>query len=70
MPVAITGSTGIDYDVTGEGLPLLLVGGLGSSRVGEHKWRRLQEYFGRRAHPSPSFHGRPGLLGAWEERVI
>ena len=32
MPVAITGSTSIDYDINGEGPPLLLVGGLGFGR--------------------------------------
>src|SRR5829696_2172226 len=37
MPVAITGSTSIDYDITGEGPPLLLVGGLGFGRWGWFK---------------------------------
>ena len=37
MPVAITGSTSIDYDVNGEGPPLLLVGGLGFGRWGWFK---------------------------------
>ena len=37
MPVAITGSTSIDYDVRGEGPPLLLVGGLGFGRWGWFK---------------------------------
>ena len=36
MPV-ITGSTSIDYDITGEGQPLLLVGGLGFGRWGWFK---------------------------------
>jgi pimeloyl-ACP methyl ester carboxylesterase len=37
MPVAITGSTSIDYDVSGEGPPLLLIGGLGFGRWGWFK---------------------------------
>jgi 3-oxoadipate enol-lactonase len=37
MPVAITESTSIDYDITGEGPPLLLVGGLGFGRWGWFK---------------------------------
>ena len=37
MPVAITGSTSIDYDITGEGPPLVLVGGLGFGRWGWFK---------------------------------
>ena len=37
MPVAITKSTSIDYDITGEGPPLLLVGGLGFGRWGWFK---------------------------------
>ncbi len=37
MPVAITGSTSIDYDVRGEGPPLLLIGGLGLGRWGWFK---------------------------------
>lgn len=32
MPVAMTDSTSIDYDVVGEGPPLLLIGGLGFGR--------------------------------------
>lgn len=34
MPVTITGNTSIDYDVQGEGPPLLLVNGLGFGRWG------------------------------------
>jgi 3-oxoadipate enol-lactonase len=37
MPVAITGSTSIDYDIRGEGPPLLLIGGLGFGRWGWFK---------------------------------
>ena len=37
MPVAITGSTSIDYDINGEGPPLLLIGGLGFGRWGWFK---------------------------------
>ena len=37
MPVAITESTSIDYDVNGEGPPLLLIGGLGFGRWGWFK---------------------------------
>jgi 3-oxoadipate enol-lactonase len=37
MPVAITGSTSIDYNVNGEGPPLLLIGGLGFGRWGWFK---------------------------------
>jgi 3-oxoadipate enol-lactonase len=37
MPVAITGSTSIDYDISGEGPPLLLIGGLGFGRWGFFK---------------------------------
>ena len=37
MPVAITGSTSIDYDISGEGPPLLLIGGLGFGRWGWFK---------------------------------
>jgi 3-oxoadipate enol-lactonase len=37
MPVAITGSTSIDYDICGEGPPLLLIGGLGFGRWGWFK---------------------------------
>jgi 3-oxoadipate enol-lactonase len=37
MPVAMTGSTSIDYDINGEGPPLLLVGGLGFGRWGWFK---------------------------------
>ena len=37
MPVAITDSTSIDYDISGEGPPLLLIGGLGFGRWGWFK---------------------------------
>ena len=37
MPVAITGSTSIDYDIKGEGPPLLLADGLGFGRWGWFK---------------------------------
>ena len=37
MPVTITGSTSIDYDINGEGQPLLLIGGLGFGRWGWFK---------------------------------
>jgi 3-oxoadipate enol-lactonase len=37
MPVAIAGSTSIDYDISGEGPPLLLIGGLGFGRWGWFK---------------------------------
>ena len=37
MPVTMTGSTSIDYDIDGEGPPLLLVGGLGFGRWGWFK---------------------------------
>jgi 3-oxoadipate enol-lactonase len=37
VPVAITGSTSIDYDINGEGPPLLLIGGLGFGRWGWFK---------------------------------
>jgi len=37
MPVAITGSISIDYDVSGDGPPLLLIGGLGFGRWGWFK---------------------------------
>jgi pimeloyl-ACP methyl ester carboxylesterase len=44
MPVAITGSTSIDYDITGEGPPLLLVGGLG---FGRWEWFKQVPAFSR-----------------------
>jgi pimeloyl-ACP methyl ester carboxylesterase len=37
MPVTITQSTSIDYDVNGEGPPLILIGGLGFGRWGWFK---------------------------------
>ena len=37
MPVAITENTSIDYDVHGEGPPLILIGGLGFGRWGWFK---------------------------------
>jgi pimeloyl-ACP methyl ester carboxylesterase len=37
MPVMITENTSIDYDVHGEGLPLILIGGLGFGRWGWFK---------------------------------
>src|SRR5918992_5439726 len=37
MPVTITESTSIDYDISGEGPPLLLIGGLGFGRWGWFK---------------------------------
>lgn len=37
MPVMITHDTSIDYDVYGDGLPLLLIGGLGFGRWGWFK---------------------------------
>lgn len=37
MPVTMTGSTSIDYDISGEGPPLLLIGGLGFGRWGWFK---------------------------------
>src|SRR5215210_7647327 len=37
MPVTITENTSIDYDINGEGPPLLLVGGLGFGRWGWFK---------------------------------
>ena len=37
MPVTITENTSIDYDINGEGLPLLLTGGLGLGRWGWFK---------------------------------
>jgi pimeloyl-ACP methyl ester carboxylesterase len=37
MPVTITGRTSIDYDINGEGPPLLLIGGLGFGRWGWFK---------------------------------
>lgn len=37
MPVTITESTSIDYDINGEGPPLLLIGGLGFGRWGFFK---------------------------------
>jgi 3-oxoadipate enol-lactonase len=37
MPVAIAGHTSIDYDINGEGPPLLLIGGLGFGRWGWFK---------------------------------
>jgi pimeloyl-ACP methyl ester carboxylesterase len=37
VPVAITGSTSIDYDISGEGPLLLLIGGLGFGRWGFFK---------------------------------
>ena len=44
MPVAITDSTSIDYDVHGEGPPLLLIGGLG---FGRWAWFRQVPAFSR-----------------------
>ena len=44
MPVAITESTSIDYDVHGEGPPLLLIGGLG---FGRWAWFRQVPAFSR-----------------------
>lgn len=32
MPVMVTEKTSIDYDLHGEGLPLILIGGLGFGR--------------------------------------
>lgn len=37
MPVTMTGNTSIDYDISGEGPPLLLIGGLGFGRWGWFK---------------------------------
>src|SRR5215218_10064133 len=37
MPVTITESTSIDYDINGEGPPLLLISGLGFGRWGWFK---------------------------------
>ncbi|MDQ3603852.1 MAG: alpha/beta hydrolase, partial [Actinomycetota bacterium] len=37
MPVTITENTSIDYDINGEGPPLLLIGGLGFGRWGWFK---------------------------------
>ncbi len=37
MPVTMTGNTSIDYDINGEGPPLLLIGGLGFGRWGWFK---------------------------------
>ena len=37
MPVTMTGRTSIDYDIIGEGPPLLLIGGLGFGRWGFFK---------------------------------
>ncbi len=37
MPVTITESTSIDYDIHGEGPPLLLISGLGFGRWGWFK---------------------------------
>src|SRR5215217_4647552 len=37
MPVTITESTSIDYDINGEGEPLILIGGLGFGRWGWFK---------------------------------
>jgi hypothetical protein len=46
MPVAITGSTSIDYDINGEGPPLLLTGGLGFGRWGgSSRFRRSRATF-------------------------
>jgi pimeloyl-ACP methyl ester carboxylesterase len=44
LPVAITESTSIDYDVHGEGPPLLLIGGLG---FGRWSWFRQVPAFSR-----------------------
>jgi 3-oxoadipate enol-lactonase len=44
VPVAITDSTSIDYDVHGEGPPLLLIGGLG---FGRWAWFRQVPAFSR-----------------------
>ena len=44
MPVAISDSTSIDYDVHGEGPPLLLIGGLG---FGRWAWFRQVPSFSR-----------------------
>lgn len=44
MPVTMTGNTSIDYDVVGEGPPLLLIGGLGFGRWG---WFRQVPAFAR-----------------------
>ena len=44
MPVTITESTSIDYDINGEGPPLLLIGGLG---FGRWAWFRQVPAFSR-----------------------
>ena len=44
MPVMITDNTSIDYDVHGEGPPLLLIGGLG---FGRWAWFRQVPAFSR-----------------------
>ena len=44
MPVTMTGNTSIDYDISGEGPPLLLIGGLG---FGRWRWFKQVPAFAR-----------------------
>jgi 3-oxoadipate enol-lactonase len=58
VPVAITENTSIDYDVGGEGPPLLLIGGLG---FGRWAWFRQVPAFSRHFQTiTPSTPGESG----------